>query len=106
MAIEEESLQRFNVVSGQTDTVATARARQVHVIRLGSAVVLNAILEVRVDENTELVEKAERSVDGGSVDPRNPLRDDGGQAGGADVVSRPHHLRDDHTPLRSDPQPP
>ncbi len=106
MAIEEEPLQRLNVASGQTDVLSTARARQMHVIRFGSAVVLDAIFEVRVDEDTELVEKAEGSVDGGSVDPRNPTRNHGSQAGGADVVPRPHHLRDDRPPLRSDPQPP
>jgi len=106
MAIEDEPLQRLNVASGQTDVLATVRARQVHMIRFGSAVVLDAIFEVRVDEDTELVEKAEGSVDGGGVDPRNPLRNQGGQAGGVDVVPRTHHLRDDRPPLRSDPQPP
>ena len=78
MTIEEEPLQRLNVASGQTDVPPTARARQVHVTRFGSAVILDAILEVRVDEDTELVEKAEGSVYGGGVDPRYPLRNQGG----------------------------
>jgi hypothetical protein len=72
--LENEPLERLNLGLGEAFVPAAPRAGQVHVTCFGSAMVLDTIFEMRVNEDAQLVEKTECPVHGRGVDSWNALR--------------------------------
>lgn len=85
---------------GEVLSAAASRAREVHVRGLLGPVVLGAALEVRVGQDSGLLEDVEGPVDGRGVHARQRPLDPLDEVGGGDVALGAQDLADDGPPLR------